>query len=51
LPGITLFSLVSYRAQFPAPDEVSVQVEEQAQAQVQAAVQAGKMVHCFLLAK
>lgn len=49
--GITLFSLVSYRAQFLALDEVSAQVEEPARAQVQVSVQAEKMVLCFLLAK
>jgi hypothetical protein len=43
--------LVSYRALFPAPDEVSAQVGERVQVQVQVSVQAGKMVLCLLLAK
>ncbi len=43
--------MVSCRAQFPALDEVSAQVEELVQAQVQVSVQAGKMVLCLLVAK
>jgi hypothetical protein len=51
LLGITLFSLVSFHAQYLVPDKVLAQVKEQVQVQVQVLALAGKMFLCFPFAK